>query len=124
MKPSAIPFTPAAAAGALHRFDALIREAEALGPSLPADQIPEALGALERAKGRLMLSALTTRGAAPPSAEDRLLTVAEAAERLSISEGELYRRASSLPFTVRQGRSVRFSTRGIEAYIRAQEGRG
>ena len=50
---------------------------------------------------------------------DNLLTVEEAAVRLKCSEDWLYKRASQLPFTVRVGRSLRFSEQGIEAAIRS-----
>jgi excisionase family DNA binding protein len=50
---------------------------------------------------------------------DSLLTVEEAAARLKCSQDWLYRRAKRLPFTVRVGRNLRFSERGIEAAIRA-----
>ncbi len=50
---------------------------------------------------------------------DTLLTVEEAAARLKCSEDWLYRRAKSLSFTVRVGRNLRFSERGIEEAIRS-----
>ena len=50
---------------------------------------------------------------------DNLLTVEEAAIRLKCSEDWLYKRANQLPFTVRVGRSLRFSEQGIEAAIRS-----
>jgi excisionase family DNA binding protein len=52
-----------------------------------------------------------------------LLTTEEAAQRLGVSQDWLYRRAATLPFTVRLGRSLRFSIRGLERYIRQREGR-
>jgi predicted DNA-binding transcriptional regulator AlpA len=57
-------------------------------------------------------------------AEDRLLSVKEAAEQLGHSEDWLYRRAAKLPFTVRTGRrDVRFSTVGLARWIRNRQGR-
>jgi excisionase family DNA binding protein len=53
---------------------------------------------------------------------DTLLTVEEAAAKLKCSEDWLYRRAKSLPFTVRVGRSLRFSSRGIDAHIQSRIG--
>ncbi len=50
---------------------------------------------------------------------DNLLTVEQAAARLNCSQDWLYRRAKRLPFTVRVGRNLRFSERGIEEAIRA-----
>lgn len=49
---------------------------------------------------------------------DNLLTVDEAAARLKCSSDWLYRRAKRRPFTVRVGRNLRFSERGIEEAIR------
>lgn len=54
---------------------------------------------------------------------DRLLGIEEAARRLSVTTDWLYRRSRSLPFTVRQGRGLRFSAAGISAYIKARAGR-
>ena len=54
--------------------------------------------------------------------EDRLLTVEKAAHKLGASEDWLYRNAKKLPFTVRNGRQVRFSERGIDRWIRARQG--
>ncbi|MBN1570732.1 MAG: helix-turn-helix domain-containing protein [Acidobacteria bacterium] len=53
------------------------------------------------------------------SEADSLLTVGEAAIKLKCSEDWLYKRAKRLPFTVRVGRNLRFSERGIEEAIRA-----
>ena len=50
---------------------------------------------------------------------DNLLTVEEAAIKLKCSEDWLYKRANQLPFTVRVGRSLRFSGHGIESAIRS-----
>jgi excisionase family DNA binding protein len=50
---------------------------------------------------------------------DSLLTIEEAAARLKCSADWLYRHAKRLPFTVRMGRNLRFSERGIDEAIRA-----
>ena len=54
---------------------------------------------------------------------DSLIDVDAAAQRLGASRDWLYHRARQLPFTVRQGRLLRFSTRGITRYIQARQGR-
>ena len=54
---------------------------------------------------------------------DRLLTAKEAGEMLSRSEDAMYRQADQLPFTVRDGRRVRFSEKGIEKHIRQRMGK-
>ncbi len=62
-------------------------------------------------------------GRGEPQGEDRLLTVEEAAKKLGLSTDWLYRRARKLPFTVRLGRRLRFSERGLDRYIRQRQGR-
>ena len=69
------------------------------------------------------LTALNGAGASEAAEADRLLTVEEAARTLGVSEDWLYRRAARLPFTVRMGRSVRFSALGLARYIRSRAGR-
>jgi predicted DNA-binding transcriptional regulator AlpA len=57
------------------------------------------------------------------SAEDRLLDVAEAAEKLGVDRAWLYRRTRSLPFVVHLDGAVRFSARGVDQFIAARRGR-
>ncbi|MBI4464509.1 MAG: helix-turn-helix domain-containing protein [Acidobacteria bacterium] len=54
---------------------------------------------------------------------DRLLSVEEAARKLGKSKDHLYRHAGDYAFTVRDGRSLRFSEQGIEKFIRQRMGR-
>jgi len=54
--------------------------------------------------------------------EYTLLDVSEAAKRLSASRDWVYRHAAALPFTVRNGRQLRFSSAGITRYIREHQG--
>jgi predicted DNA-binding transcriptional regulator AlpA len=56
--------------------------------------------------------------ATQPPQHEELLTVPEAAKRLSVSKYWIYQNAKNLPFTVRQGRMLRFSSNGIDDYIR------
>ncbi|WHZ17399.1 MAG: hypothetical protein OJF52_004251 [Nitrospira sp.] len=57
-------------------------------------------------------------------AEDRLLTIDEAAAALGMTKDYLYRHADSLPFTVRPApKQLRFSKLGIQKYIRQRQGR-
>lgn len=54
---------------------------------------------------------------------DRMLRVDAAAARLGVSEDWLYRNSGQLPFTVREGRrQLRFSSHGIDRYIRERQG--
>ncbi len=55
-----------------------------------------------------------------PHQEDRLLTVEQAADILGKTTDWLYRRADDLPFTIREGRLLRFSHNGIQKYIQAR----
>jgi len=72
------------------------------------------LGALVAASGR---------ASDTPSEPDSLLDVPTAARRLGVSRDWLYRHAHQLPFTVRQGRLLRFSSHGIDRYIKARQNR-
>lgn len=72
-----------------------------------------------------LLGVLATAGANGTGASepDTLLDVTAAAQRLGVSEDWLYRKSPKLPFTVRQGRLVRFSSDGLSRYIRSRQGR-
>lgn len=54
------------------------------------------------------------------TAPDELLDVERASTMLGHSEIWLYRNSKRLPFSVRTGRSVRFSRKGIEKWIEGQ----
>jgi hypothetical protein len=84
---------------------------------LPADQLPEVIGALEAAKAR----AWTRLSVVPPTASesepDHLLGIEEASERLGVTPDWL-RRRRFLPFRVQISPGiVRYSARGIAAFI-------
>jgi predicted DNA-binding transcriptional regulator AlpA len=68
----------------------------------------------------LSATAETNRHAAEEP--DSLIDVEAAAQRLGVSRDWLYHHARQLPFTVHQGRLLRFSTRGINRYIRSRQG--
>jgi Helix-turn-helix domain len=107
------PVVPAEALAALER---------ALMEALP-DTLPTLLAELHRLTLIGQRRYLTPAPAPLAEAEDRLLTAPEAAERLNRSTDFVYRHAASLPFTVRDGRAVRFSARGLERFIRTRMGR-
>ncbi|HLV86631.1 MAG TPA: hypothetical protein VKV39_06605 [Candidatus Sulfotelmatobacter sp.] len=83
--------------------------------TLPSEQLPRFLGDLEEIRATAQ-----ARLAAPPVLQprDELLDVAGAAERLGVSADYLYRNHAKLPFTRRMGRSLLFSSLGIDDYIR------
>src|ERR1700686_1159571 len=78
--------------------------------ALPKDVIAELRGQIAKLD-TLLLSRLIAVGEALPVTDgDRLLTAAEAAQKLGASEDWLYRHANTLPFTVRLGKKhLRFS---------------
>jgi predicted DNA-binding transcriptional regulator AlpA len=105
---------------ALSRFREALSAASDAGRALPAGQLPDALAEVERL--RLVLDTSRIEAAARndrnDAGRDRVLNIHEAATRLGRSESYLYREAHRLPFTVRSGRAVGFSERGIEGWIR------
>ena len=88
---------------------------------LSAEQARGLLVAIASLQPLLLARALASGGTS--GAGDRLLKIDEAATRLGQSPDWVYRRAPRLPFTVRQGRELRFSERGLTAYI-AQHANG
>ena len=82
--------------------------------AIPLEALPEFLAELERLRA-LLWSRLHVLASRPErdstSSGDRLLSVEEAAMKLGKSKDYLYRHASKYPFTVRDGRSLRFSQR-------------
>jgi hypothetical protein len=86
---------------------------------LPAEDLPRLLGELEE----IRCTALARLSSRVPVLQqpDKLLGVAEAAERLGMSQDYLYRNSRSLPFTRRVAGRVKFSSQGIEKYIRTAQ---
>jgi excisionase family DNA binding protein len=105
----------------------LISDPERL-EDVPSDALPELLGELETLKARLWTRLQAVGGLqGVPAAQrsgngaDRLLTVQEVAERLSVTERWVYRKAGSLPFTRKLGTgTLRFSERGLERWKEAR----
>ena len=94
--------------------------------SINLEQLPSMLTQMAALLGALSAQLLTPQGHARreiQSAEDRLLTVTEAAQRLSTTPDWLYRHASKLPFTVRlTPKQLRFSSQGIDKYLQRRQG--
>ena len=90
--------------------------------SLGEEALPWFIGDLEVIRS-IAWARLVAPGATDPEA-DELLDIHEAARRLSVSPDFLYHSHRRFPFTRRLGRSLRFSARGIEMYIRGTSGRG
>ena len=88
---------------------------------LPPEAIPTLRGELVRLDTLLLMRVAMAQnnGHWEHSADgDRLLDVEEAARKLGKSKDYLYRHAGNYHFTVRDGRSLRFSEQGIEKFIR------
>jgi hypothetical protein len=62
-----------------------------------------------------------SNGSAPSTGEDRLLDVREAARRLAVSPDYVYRHHHEWPFTIRRGRKIGFSERGLGAYLQQRQ---
>ena len=84
----------------------------------PVESLPEALGGLARLEAMTRLRLSHPAQGAAIQAEERLLGVEAAAARLGLSSVALYKKADDFPFTIRRGRSLRFSDGGISAWIR------
>jgi predicted DNA-binding transcriptional regulator AlpA len=105
---------------------AVVGDLERLASAIPLEDAPSLLGDLERVRWSLRLRLeMFTRGRENSAATEpnRLLDVEEAAGRLGCSPSWLYRHSKRLPFVVRTGRSLRFSSKAIDYFIRSRETR-
>jgi excisionase family DNA binding protein len=92
---------------------------QAIEAAEPPD-LPAIMGVLEAAKGKAWARLSSAPATAAP---DENLSIKEAARRMGVSDRWLYRKARTLPFTVRIGRSLLFSSRGLERWISQRRGR-
>ena len=90
-------------------------------PDLARTLLPAArAAALARCAGVLAaLAAADVTAPVPAAQPDRILDVAEAARRLAVSADYVYRHAAEFPFTVRRGRKLGFSERGLADHLAA-----
>jgi predicted DNA-binding transcriptional regulator AlpA len=86
-------------------------------PGLADELLPHFLGETARLDAEAKLRLNGPRQASSQVVEDRLLGVKDAAARLDISTSWLYRIADEYPFTIRSGRSLKFSSLGINRWI-------
>ncbi len=86
-----------------------------LSKNLPAEELPQLLGALEEIRA-VALMRLCTRET--KSQNDELLDVKETARRMHCSRDYLYRNYKTLPFVRREGRKLLFSSAGLVAYLK------
>jgi len=85
--------------------------------ALPPEQLPEFLGELHT------VEVIALARIAAPTFEprpDRLLNVAEVADRLHLSRDYVYRHARKFPFICKDktGRALRFSSAGLDSYLK------
>ena len=100
-------------------WTALNQEVERANPA----EWPNLLGELERLKASLWLRiAMSSAKQAPPQV-DCLLTAEDMAHRLRVTKEYVYRNARKYPFTVREGRYVRFSQVGLARYLERHQGK-
>lgn len=99
----------------------LVEHPDRIGDVDPAD-VPVLLGQLAEMQARLHARMVSALAAPAPPTTDRLLKAKAAAAMLGMSEGYLYDHADTFDFTRRQGRSVRFSEQGMQAWLRGERG--
>src|SRR5213595_2340784 len=97
-----------------HRHRGELEHLDGLSPEQVSALICQ-LAALQTSLAARWIRELEIVDVAASGDGDRLLTVAEAAERLACSKDWLYRHR--LPFAVRNGRQLRFSAVGLDRYI-------
>jgi predicted DNA-binding transcriptional regulator AlpA len=84
--------------------------------ALASDELPRFLGDLETIRA-VAWSRLTAAATTTQQAHDELISIEQAAGRLGLSPSYLYRNHQQFPFTRRVGRSLRFSSHGLQSYI-------
>jgi predicted DNA-binding transcriptional regulator AlpA len=99
------------------RFQAAFTDLRLALPELPEESLPDFLGNLARLEAEARIRLNVPRQASGSAVEDRLLDVKGAAERLGVSTSQMYRTADDFPFTIRTGRTLRFSSLGISRWI-------
>lgn len=87
-----------------------------------ADRIPGLLAQLTAVQATIASRLVMNSHQSEAKNNDKLLNIDEAAARLGVSCDWLYRRTSKLAFVVRVGRHVRFSSGGIDRFIRNRMG--
>ncbi len=105
----------------------LLASLDELLAQTPVEHLPALLNALHVRAGVALtrMEASTWAGGNGPEqpAQDENLPVKEASRRLGVSAAWMYRHSSKLPFTVRIGRRVLFSSSGMEKWNHRRRGR-
>ncbi len=92
-----------------------LEQALSAARTLPAEELPSLIGSLEEIKATALVR--LTAPVIQPQAPDSLLSIDEAAQVLGMSKSYLYRHAGKFNFVRREGRSLRFSARGVQEYL-------
>jgi excisionase family DNA binding protein len=117
MSPDAVASAGVEGVG-LGRCRALLQQLDDALADLAADEIPEVVGELARLDAVLRLRLASPAPPEGPAPADRLLTPEEVAERLKQKVSWVYAHRNDLPAVNIGGRSLRFSERRLEAYLR------
>ena len=83
--------------------------------TLAPEELPRLLGDLEEIRATAVARLAAPVAPAPP---DELLDVDETAKRMGVSADYLYHRHKRLPFARHVGRSLRFSSMGLDSYLK------
>jgi len=106
-------------------LDAALAAIEQAIRETPAEGLPDLAAGLAGLSARVSLRLAGNPAARSPAGPERLLTAGEVAEVLRISEGSVYARARQdlKPAAVQLGPgTLRFSSSGIQRFIRARTG--
>jgi excisionase family DNA binding protein len=95
-------------------------------PELVSSLLPAAAGALlaQIAPLQTALLARVLGGVGSPARVDRCISVQQAAERLGVSRGFIYKHKATLPFVRCVGNTIRCSEAGITAWLEDQQPSG
>src|SRR5437867_1168465 len=105
--------------------DAIFAELDRMIAETPTERLPALVTALTSKAGTAAVRMMAvSNNAGKHSVEpDENLQVEEAARRLGVSKDWLYKNARRLPFSVRIGRRLLFSARGLERWNQQRQGR-
>ena len=89
----------------------------------PLSELPHLVGQLRELETKAQARLFTEARTMDASSSEQLIDIAEAAKRLSMSEGYLYRHWKKLPFAHKHSWGLRFSASGIDDYIKRRSPR-
>lgn len=101
----------------------LLAELDLVIRDIPADKVAAMIAALAAKIGLASAKILALPSGDNTVTPDENLSAPEAARRLGVSADYLYRNARKLPFTVRIGRRLLFSARGLDRWNKNRQGR-